>query len=222
MPMDKDPTVNLSLWRSSKPVLTRRQLWHTDPEMSMRIEINELTDYKLENSLTTLLARTNGSCLGREMDVKMAFLNGPLKEDASMLSQPDGLLIDHLRKCLQSRKSSIYADHAGYVDTRKSTSGGTQFLGDKSVSWMSKKQDCPSNVLSRWPSAQASDTKKPQRYESMLETSEVILMFLTMKMEILLEPSIKTKSWIHKYGDGDALFQLKTDSLPHAHAQTTK
>ncbi|GJY56592.1 hypothetical protein Tco_0455707 [Tanacetum coccineum] len=27
---------------------------------------------------------------------------------------------------------------------------------------------------------------------------------------------------IHKDGDGDALFQLKTDSLPHAHAQTTK
>ncbi|GJZ36597.1 hypothetical protein Tco_0582788 [Tanacetum coccineum] len=27
---------------------------------------------------------------------------------------------------------------------------------------------------------------------------------------------------IHKHGDGDALFQLKSDSLPHAHAQTTK
>ncbi|GKC62574.1 hypothetical protein Tco_1095172, partial [Tanacetum coccineum] len=27
---------------------------------------------------------------------------------------------------------------------------------------------------------------------------------------------------IHKYGDGDAFFQLKSDSLPHAHAQTTK
>ncbi|GJZ69891.1 hypothetical protein Tco_0633441, partial [Tanacetum coccineum] len=26
---------------------------------------------------------------------------------------------------------------------------------------------------------------------------------------------------IHKDGDGDALFQLKSDSLPHAHAQTT-
>ncbi|GKE54870.1 hypothetical protein Tco_1490026, partial [Tanacetum coccineum] len=26
----------------------------------------------------------------------------------------------------------------------------------------------------------------------------------------------------HKDGDGDALFQLKSDSLPHAHAQTTK
>ncbi|GJY75903.1 hypothetical protein Tco_0481019 [Tanacetum coccineum] len=34
------------------------------------------------------------------------------------------------------------ADHAGCLDTRKSTSEGIQFLGDKLVSWMSKKQDC--------------------------------------------------------------------------------
>nr|GEV65058.1 putative late blight resistance protein homolog R1B-23 [Tanacetum cinerariifolium] len=34
------------------------------------------------------------------------------------------------------------ADHAGCIDTRKITSGGIQFLGDKLVSWMSKKQDC--------------------------------------------------------------------------------
>ncbi|GJU87654.1 copia protein [Tanacetum coccineum] len=33
-------------------------------------------------------------------------------------------------------------DHAGCLDTRKSTSGGIQFLGDKLVNWMSKKQDC--------------------------------------------------------------------------------
>ncbi|GJV20024.1 retrovirus-related pol polyprotein from transposon TNT 1-94, partial [Tanacetum coccineum] len=32
--------------------------------------------------------------------------------------------------------------HAGCLDTRKSASGGIQFLGDKLVSWMSKKQDC--------------------------------------------------------------------------------
>nr|GEU41358.1 retrovirus-related Pol polyprotein from transposon TNT 1-94 [Tanacetum cinerariifolium] len=38
-----------------------------------------------------------------------------------------------------------YSDHAGYLDTRKSTSGGIQFLsGDKLVSWSSKKQDCTS------------------------------------------------------------------------------
>ncbi|GJX43794.1 hypothetical protein Tco_0260470 [Tanacetum coccineum] len=34
------------------------------------------------------------------------------------------------------------ADHAGCLDTRKSTFGGIQFLGDKLVSWMSNKRDC--------------------------------------------------------------------------------
>nr|GEU52536.1 retrovirus-related Pol polyprotein from transposon TNT 1-94 [Tanacetum cinerariifolium] len=34
------------------------------------------------------------------------------------------------------------ADHAGCTDSRKSTSGGIQFLGDKLVSRMSKKQNC--------------------------------------------------------------------------------
>nr|GEV79892.1 copia protein [Tanacetum cinerariifolium] len=34
------------------------------------------------------------------------------------------------------------ADHAGCIDSRKRTSGGIQFLGDKLVSWMSKKQNC--------------------------------------------------------------------------------
>ncbi|GKA20754.1 hypothetical protein Tco_0700743 [Tanacetum coccineum] len=33
-------------------------------------------------------------------------------------------------------------DNAGCLDTRKSTSRGIQFLGDKLVSWMSKNQDC--------------------------------------------------------------------------------
>nr|GFC25460.1 hypothetical protein [Tanacetum cinerariifolium] len=34
------------------------------------------------------------------------------------------------------------ADHAGCIDTRKCTSRGIQFLCDKLVSCMSKKQDC--------------------------------------------------------------------------------
>ncbi|GKG24165.1 hypothetical protein Tco_0392201, partial [Tanacetum coccineum] len=34
------------------------------------------------------------------------------------------------------------ADHAGCVNTHKITFRGIQFLGDKLVSWMSKKQDC--------------------------------------------------------------------------------
>ncbi|GJX17723.1 retrotransposon protein, putative, unclassified [Tanacetum coccineum] len=155
------------------------------------------------------------------MDVKMTFLNGPLKEEV-YVAQPDGFVDpDHpekvyrLRKALYGSKQAprawydelsnflmskgftkgtidptlftirygedillvqIYVDdiifgtsdppipkrylyqsgqdsefeliafsdddHAGCIDTRKSTSGGIQFLGDKLVSWMSKKQDC--------------------------------------------------------------------------------
>nr|GFA72278.1 hypothetical protein [Tanacetum cinerariifolium] len=42
---------------------------------------------------------------------------------------------------LQGRDS----DHASYLDSRKRTSSGIQFLGgDKLVSWPSKKQDCTS------------------------------------------------------------------------------
>nr|GEY29074.1 hypothetical protein [Tanacetum cinerariifolium] len=37
------------------------------------------------------------------------------------------------------------SDHAGCLDSHKSTAGGIQFLGgDKSVSWSPKKQDCTS------------------------------------------------------------------------------
>ncbi|GJW69666.1 retrovirus-related pol polyprotein from transposon TNT 1-94 [Tanacetum coccineum] len=43
---------------------------------------------------------------------------------------------------LQVHQSPRDADHAGYNDDCKSTSGGIQFLGDKLVSWSSKKQDC--------------------------------------------------------------------------------
>ncbi|GJY67073.1 hypothetical protein Tco_0469311 [Tanacetum coccineum] len=47
------------------------------------------------------------------------------------------------------------------------------------------------------------------------------------RMSSVVRRSLKkeTLTWgrlIHKDGDGDASFQLKSDSLPHAHAQTTK
>nr|GFC70859.1 retrovirus-related Pol polyprotein from transposon TNT 1-94 [Tanacetum cinerariifolium] len=41
--------------------------------------------------------------------------------------------------------SFLNSDHAGCLDSRKSTSGGIQFLGgDKLISWSLKKQDCTS------------------------------------------------------------------------------
>ncbi|GJU67703.1 retrovirus-related pol polyprotein from transposon TNT 1-94 [Tanacetum coccineum] len=42
----------------------------------------------------------------------------------------------------------VYTDHAGCNDDCKSTSGGIQFLGDKLVSWSSKKQDCTTMSIS--------------------------------------------------------------------------
>nr|GFC20560.1 hypothetical protein [Tanacetum cinerariifolium] len=139
------------------------------------------------------------------MDVKMAFLNGPLKEEV-YVAQSDGFVDpDHPKKVYRLRKalyglkqtpracigtpmatkpkldvdlsgnpvdqtdyrskieSLVYltssrpdivqtgssfgltafsdVDHTGCIDSRKSTSGGIQFLGDKLVSWMSKKQN---------------------------------------------------------------------------------
>ncbi|GJV77832.1 gag-pol polyprotein [Tanacetum coccineum] len=61
------------------------------------------------------------------------------------LKQDPRAWYDELSKFLISKgftKGFSDVDHAGCVDTRKSTSGGIQFLGDKLVSWMSKKQDC--------------------------------------------------------------------------------
>nr|GEX46151.1 copia protein [Tanacetum cinerariifolium] len=41
------------------------------------------------------------------------------------------------------------ADYTGCKDTFKSTSGGAQFLGEKLVSWSSKKQDCTSLSIAK-------------------------------------------------------------------------
>ncbi|GJR62090.1 hypothetical protein Tco_1504252 [Tanacetum coccineum] len=49
---------------------------------------------------------------------------------------------NYLKEFLEADERAKHADHAGYKDDYKSTSGGVQFLGVKLVSWSSKKQDC--------------------------------------------------------------------------------
>nr|GEU86542.1 hypothetical protein [Tanacetum cinerariifolium] len=124
-----------------------------------------------------------------QMDVKMAFLNGPLKEEAKYaleilhkhgmekgqsIGTPmatkhkldadlSGNPVDQtdyrskirsLMYLTSTRPDIVQAgssfgltafsdvDHARCIDTRKSTSSKIQFLGDKLVSCMTKKQDC--------------------------------------------------------------------------------
>nr|GEU40425.1 retrovirus-related Pol polyprotein from transposon TNT 1-94 [Tanacetum cinerariifolium] len=65
-----------------------------------------------------------------------------LKKALYGLKQAPRAWYDELSNILTSKGFTKDADHAGCIDSRKSTSGGIQFLGDKLVSWMSKKQNC--------------------------------------------------------------------------------
>ncbi|GKC02331.1 hypothetical protein Tco_0993941, partial [Tanacetum coccineum] len=56
-------------------------------------------------------------------------------------SRPD-IMQAYLKDSSFELTAFSYVDHAGCLDKHKSTSGGIQFLGDKLVNWMSKKQDC--------------------------------------------------------------------------------
>ncbi|GJT57683.1 retrovirus-related pol polyprotein from transposon TNT 1-94 [Tanacetum coccineum] len=64
----------------------------------------------------------------------------PMATKPKLDADLSGKLIDQTD--YRSKISFLDADHAGCLDTRKSTSREIQFLGDKLVSWMSKKQDC--------------------------------------------------------------------------------
>nr|GEU84847.1 retrotransposon protein, putative, unclassified [Tanacetum cinerariifolium] len=80
-----------------------------------------------------------------QMDVNLAFLNGPLKEEV-YVAQPDGFVEpDHPEKVYRLSKA-LYglkqAPRAWYDELSKFLTSKGFTKGDKLVSWMSKKQDC--------------------------------------------------------------------------------
>ncbi|GKA89611.1 hypothetical protein Tco_0811423, partial [Tanacetum coccineum] len=94
------------------------------------------------------------------------------------------------------------ADHAGCLDTRKSTYGGIQFLGDKLVSWVSKKQDCTT-----MSSAEAEYVALSASSSTAGNPIKEILLRLNL-------PDHRRRCYI--------LILAESDSLPYAHAQATK
>nr|GEU80761.1 hypothetical protein [Tanacetum cinerariifolium] len=89
----------------------------------------------------------------------------------------------------------LNADHAGCIDTRKSTSGRIHILDDKLVSWMSKKQDCTTMssaeaeymALSAICHSNLMQARTALPYQA--HPYSVSLHRGTVKMEILLEPT---------------------------------
>ncbi|GKC54981.1 hypothetical protein Tco_1077726 [Tanacetum coccineum] len=163
------------------------------------------------------------------------------------------------------------ANHAGCIDTCKSTYGGIQFLGDKLVSWMSKKQDCTAMSLAKveyvalsascaqvmWMRTQLKDygfhyNKIPLYCDSQSaiaiscnpvqhsRTKHIHTRYHFIKEQV--KKSTRDTRWVENgalppdrrsyqyqlsstrmlYSGGGISFQLKSDSLPHAHAKTTK
>nr|GEV89953.1 Gag-Pol polyprotein [Tanacetum cinerariifolium] len=80
-----------------------------------------------------------------QIDVKTAFLNGPLNEEV-YVAQPDGFVDpDHLEKVYRLRKA-LYrlkqVQRTWYDELSKFLMSKGFTKGEKLVSWISKKQDC--------------------------------------------------------------------------------
>ncbi|GJS52395.1 retrovirus-related pol polyprotein from transposon TNT 1-94 [Tanacetum coccineum] len=133
---------------------------------------------------------------------EMAFLNGPLKEEV-YVAQPDGFVDpDHpdkvycLRKALYGLKQALRAQLADMF---------TKSLpeGRYSVS-----------------SSDALETFRVSLCIPMTNGKSFPLVY--HKQELAGDSLNLPDHRIHKDGDCDASFQVKSNSLPHAHAQTTK
>ncbi|GKA96348.1 retrovirus-related pol polyprotein from transposon TNT 1-94, partial [Tanacetum coccineum] len=64
----------------------------------------------------------------------------PMVERTKLDEDLSGIPVDQTRYRVMALTAYADADHAGCQDTRRSTSGSAQLLGDKLVSWSSKKQ----------------------------------------------------------------------------------
>ncbi|GJY73823.1 retrovirus-related pol polyprotein from transposon TNT 1-94 [Tanacetum coccineum] len=112
-----------------------------DPTLFTRKEGNDLILYGLEQCDAVDIPMVGQSKLdedpnGTLVDPRYRGMVGSLMYLTA--SHPDLVFVD----TGFSLKAFADADHAGCQDSRKSTSGSAQFLGEKLISWSSKKQKC--------------------------------------------------------------------------------
>nr|GFA00831.1 uncharacterized mitochondrial protein AtMg00810-like [Tanacetum cinerariifolium] len=142
----------------SKPVQTRRQL-STDPKMCMfALTLDGCVDpdhpekvYRLRKALYGLKQASRAwydklsTFLMSKGFTKVRAMETHLKEVKRFfryLKETINMGLWYLNDFGFELIAFSDVDHARCFDTRKSTSGGIQFLGEKLVNWMSKKQDC--------------------------------------------------------------------------------
>ncbi|GJS52413.1 hypothetical protein Tco_0625775 [Tanacetum coccineum] len=134
----RDHPLEQVIGNPSQSVRTRRQL-ETDGEMCMFALTVSRTEPKNIKE-----AMADSAWIESMQEELHQFDRLDLRD---MLKKKELISKSHLHQLLGWKlyDCSLHSDHAGCLDSRKSTSGGIQFLGgDKLVSWSSKKQDCTS------------------------------------------------------------------------------
>ncbi|GKB97172.1 gag-pol polyprotein, partial [Tanacetum coccineum] len=142
------------------PVQTRRQL-ATDPKMCMFALTVSIVEPKNIKE-----AMVESAWIEAMHDELHQFDRLKVWE---LVDKPFGKMIIKLKWLWKNKKDEdqtvirnkarlVAKGYAGCLDTRKSTSGGIQFLGDKLVSWMSKKQNCTASCAQvMWMRTQLQD-----------------------------------------------------------------
>nr|GEU51996.1 putative reverse transcriptase domain-containing protein [Tanacetum cinerariifolium] len=129
-PVDNNPFINVFALEPSSNASSSGDVSSTEPTYVSQTLHHLVVRIKAIRIFIANAASKNMTIY--QMDVKTTFLNGELKEEVYGLWYPKDTAM----------ALTAYADayHAGCQDTRRSTSGSAQFLGDKLVSCSSKKQ----------------------------------------------------------------------------------
>nr|GEX93691.1 uncharacterized mitochondrial protein AtMg00810-like [Tanacetum cinerariifolium] len=152
----KDHSLEQVYGNPSKTVQTRRQLT-TDPEMCMfmlTMSIGEPKNIKeaMADSAWIKVIREELHQFDRLQVWEL--VGKPFGKTLRDMLRKEGIDFEEsftLVACLEAVRifdsgfeltAFSDVDHAGFLEIRKTTSGGIQFLGDSLVSWMLKQQDC--------------------------------------------------------------------------------